>query len=56
MVASITDASQNTGTATQVLTIDTTAPSVVDRRRCDEATKDTTPTISGTTDEPVGTE
>ncbi|HEY8721126.1 ice-binding family protein [Pengzhenrongella sp.] len=54
VVASVTDPSQNTGTATQVLTLDTSAPAVTITGGADAATNDTTPTISGTTDE-VGT-
>lgn len=56
VVASSTDASQNTGTATQVLTIDTTAPSVSINGGATRSTKDITPTISGSSDEPFGTE
>ncbi|CAN5446668.1 hypothetical protein BH11ACT8_BH11ACT8_30030 [soil metagenome] len=52
VVASITDASQNVGTAGQVLTIDVTAPLVSIDGGPTRATKDRTPTISGTTDEP----
>ncbi|MCW2753901.1 MAG: hypothetical protein JWQ32_1312 [Marmoricola sp.] len=51
MVASVTDPSQNTGTATQVLTVDTSAPTVAMTGGSRVATNDTTPTISGTTDE-----
>jgi ice-binding like protein/Big-like domain-containing protein len=49
VVASSTDASQNTGTATQVLTVDTAAPLVTIDGGPTRATNDTTPTISGTT-------
>ena len=52
--ATITDASQNTGTATQVLTVDVTAPVVTIDGGARAATKDTTPTISGTTNTPLG--
>ena len=55
VVASVTDPSQNTGTATQTLTIDTTSPVVVIAGGANRATNDATPTIAGTTDEPVGT-
>ena len=52
VLASITDPSQNTGTATQVLTVDGSAPAVTINGGASSATKDTTPTVSGTTDEP----
>ncbi|MDP3893054.1 ice-binding family protein, partial [Nocardioides sp.] len=52
VVASVTDASQNTGTATQVLTVDVTPPDVSIDGGARRATNDTTPTISGATDEP----
>ena len=55
VVASITDPSQNVGTATQVLTIDTSAPAVSISGGATSATNDLTPTIAGTTDEPAGT-
>ena len=51
VTATVTDPSQNTGVATQELTIDTTPPSVTIDGGAATATKDTTPTISGTTDE-----
>ena len=51
VVASVTDPSHNTGTATQVLTVDTSAPAVTLTGGPTMATNDTTPTISGTTDE-----
>ena len=51
VVASVTDPSGNIGTATQVLTIDTTAPVVAITGGANVATKDTSPTIAGTTDE-----
>ena len=54
VVASITDPSQNTGTASQLLTVDTSAPGVTITGGATAATNDTTPTITGTTDE-VGT-
>jgi hypothetical protein len=50
VVASVTDASQNTGTATQVLTVDVTAPSVSIDGGATRATNNTTPAISGTSD------
>ncbi len=53
VAASITDASQNTGSASQVLTVDTTAPAVTIDGGAAVATDDDTPTISGTTDAPV---
>jgi hypothetical protein len=52
LVASVTDPSANTGTASQVLTVDTTAPLVTIAGGASAATKDVTPTISGTTNEP----
>ena len=52
VLASVTDPSQNTGTATQVLTVDGTAPAVTVNGGASGATNDTTPTISGTTNEP----
>ncbi|MET0999803.1 MAG: ice-binding family protein [Marmoricola sp.] len=52
VVASVTDPSQNTGTAPQALRVDTSAPGVTITGGSAAATKDTTPTISGTTDEP----
>ena len=52
VVASSTDASQNTGTASQVLTVDTATPAVTIDGGPSRATNDTTPTISGTTTEP----
>lgn len=55
VVASVSDASQNTGTATQVLTVDTTAPLVTINGGGSRATKDTTPSISGLANEPGGT-
>ncbi|MCW2765967.1 MAG: hypothetical protein JWO11_1926 [Nocardioides sp.] len=54
VVASVTDASQNTGTATQVLTVDVAAPIVTINGGATRATKDTTPLISGTADAPSG--
>jgi Ice-binding-like/Bacterial Ig-like domain len=55
VVATIKDASQNVGTASQVLTVDVAAPVVTINGGATDATKDTTPAISGTTDEAVGT-
>lgn len=52
--ATITDASQNVGTAGQTLTIDVTAPVVSINGGPTRATKDTTPAISGTTDSGAG--
>ncbi|MCW2842688.1 MAG: hypothetical protein JWN22_604 [Nocardioides sp.] len=54
VVASITDASLNTGTATQALTVDVTAPLVTINGGARRSTRDRTPTVSGTTDEPAG--
>ncbi len=55
VVATITDPSQNVGTATQVLTVDVTAPVVTFDDGASAATKDKTPLISGTTDAPADT-
>ena len=55
VVATISDASQNTSTATQLLTVDLTAPLVSITGGSGRATHDTTPTIAGTTNEPSGT-
>lgn len=55
VAVSVTDASQNTGTASQVLTVDVTPPVVVLDGGPARATKDTTPAITGTTNEPVDT-
>jgi hypothetical protein len=52
VLASVSDPSGNTGTADQVLTVDVTAPTVSITGGSSAATSDTTPTISGTTDEP----
>lgn len=52
VVASVTDPSGNTGTATQELTVDTEAPGVTVIGGRSAATSDTTPSISGTTTEP----
>lgn len=49
--ASVTDPSQNTGSATQTLTVDIAAPSVAIAGGASAATNDSSPTISGTTDE-----
>lgn len=56
VVASITDASQNTGTASQSLTVDVSAPAIAIDGGPTAATHDRTPLISGTTDEPDGTQ
>jgi hypothetical protein len=50
MEATVTDASQNVGTAGQTLTVDVSAPLVSINGGPTRATKDTTPAISGTTD------
>jgi hypothetical protein len=55
VVATVTDASQNVGTANQTLTVDVTAPTVSINGGPSRATKDTTPAISGTTDAEPGT-
>jgi hypothetical protein len=55
VVASVTDGSQNIGTATQVLTVDVTAPVVTIDGGGTNATNDRTPTITGTTDGPTDT-
>ena len=52
VAASVTDPSGNTGTATQTLTLDPSAPSVAIDGGATRATSDVTPTISGHTDEP----
>jgi hypothetical protein len=52
VLASVTDPSANTGTASQVLTVDSAAPLVTIAGGASSATKDVTPTISGTTNEP----
>lgn len=52
LVASVTDPSGNTGTASQTLTVDTLAPGVTILGGTRAATSDTTPVISGTADEP----
>ncbi len=52
VVASVTDPSGNTGTASQVLTVDPLAPGVSIDGGPTRATSDLTPTISGLTDEP----
>lgn len=54
VTASITDASQNVGTATQTLTVDVTAPVLSIDGGANRATNDTTPEISGATDAPPG--
>ncbi|WP_105036382.1 beta strand repeat-containing protein, partial [Cryobacterium aureum] len=55
ITVSIKDVAGNTGTATQSLALDTTAPSLVITGGSSLTTADGTPTISGTTDAPVGT-
>ncbi|MFC7361760.1 ice-binding family protein [Nocardioides astragali] len=55
VVASVTDPSGNTGTATQQLTVDADAPGVTVLGGTSAATSDTTPSISGTTTEPDAT-
>ena len=54
VTASVTDLALNTGTATQALTIDVTAPTIMIDGPASVTTNDSTPTISGITDEPVG--
>jgi hypothetical protein len=54
VVATISDASQNTTVVDQDLTVDVTAPQVSIDGGPAIWTKDTTPTITGTTDEPAG--
>lgn len=54
VTASVTDASRNTGTATQVLSVDTTVPVVTINGGVQLATNDASPVISGTTGEPAG--
>ena len=48
--ASVADSLGNTATATQALTIDTTAPTITITGGASVSTSDTTPTIAGTTD------
>ena len=55
VMAAITDASQNVGTAQQELTVDQTAPAISINGGATRATNDTTPAISGTTDAAPGT-
>jgi hypothetical protein len=55
VVASATDASGNTGSATQTLTIDTAAPSVTINGGATRLTNDSTPTITGTTNAATAT-
>jgi hypothetical protein len=55
VVASVTDASQNTGSADQVLTVDRTAPQVSVNGGPHRSTSDRTPAISGTSDAPADT-
>jgi hypothetical protein len=52
VVASVTDPSGNTGTATQALTLDPQAPGITIDGGPTRATSDLTPAISGHTDEP----
>jgi hypothetical protein len=54
IIASVTPAGSATGTATQILTIDTTAPSLTITGGPNLTTQDSTPTISGTTDASTG--
>jgi outer membrane protein OmpA-like peptidoglycan-associated protein len=54
VIASVTPTGSLTGTATQVLTIDTTAPSLTITGGPNLTTQDSTPTISGTTNAPTG--
>jgi len=55
VVASVTDAAGNEGSATQDLTVDTVLPVVTLAGPSPELTNDPTPTISGTTDVAPGT-
>ena len=55
VVAAVSDASQNLGTATQELAVDVTAPTLALDGAGSRATSDTTPTVSGTTDAAPGT-
>jgi hypothetical protein len=52
VTASVTDAAGNAGSATDGLTVDGTAPIVT--VSAPSLTNDRTPTLSGTSDEPVG--
>lgn len=54
VIASVSDAVGNVGSATQSLRIDTAAPSLTIKGGPNATTRDWTPTISGTTDAPVG--
>ncbi|MCU1377015.1 MAG: hypothetical protein JWO68_4301, partial [Actinomycetia bacterium] len=54
VIASVSDDVGNVGSATQSLRIDSTAPSLTIKGGPKATTKDWTPTISGTTDAPVG--
>jgi hypothetical protein len=54
VIASVTPTGSLTGTATQVLTIDTTPPSLTITGGPNLTTQDSTPTISGTTNAPTG--
>lgn len=52
VVAAVTDPSGNRGTATQILTVDTSVPVISVTGGATAATNDITPIISGTTDQP----
>jgi outer membrane protein OmpA-like peptidoglycan-associated protein len=54
VTASITPPGALTGTATQILTVDTTPPAIAIAGGRAMATADSTPTISGTSDAPAG--
>ena len=54
VTASTTDAAGNTGTDTQQLTLDSTAPAISITGGDARTTTDSTPTISGTSDAPAG--
>ena len=54
VIASVSDPAGNVATATQQLTIDTTAPVITISGGSARSTNDNTPAISGTTDAPVG--
>jgi hypothetical protein len=53
VTAAVVDPSGNRGTASQLLTVDTSLPIVAISGGATKDTNDTTPTISGTTDQPL---
>ncbi|MCU1471401.1 MAG: hypothetical protein JWQ39_2550 [Glaciihabitans sp.] len=55
VTASVTPSGASTGTATQILTVDTTAPTISIAGGATASTGDSTPTISGSTTAPTGT-